>query len=85
MNPKKDAGEKARNAGISLEPEIKEKATAVARANGFRSLSALAHKLLTDFLAEAADAMEKKGHDKQRGAVAKIKKARNKKTNSAEG
>jgi hypothetical protein len=79
MNPKKEEGERARNAGISLEPEIKEKATAFAKASGFKSLSALAHKLLLDALQKAAEAAEEKGAAKQRSAVKKISRARGKK------
>lgn len=68
MNPKKKQGEKAKNAGISLEPEIITKARRLAKEGGFKSLSALTYKLLSEALEKAADRAEEKGQRKIRQA-----------------
>lgn len=47
MNPKKNASEKAVNAGISLAPSLKKRITRVAKRHGMR-LSAYASRIFTD-------------------------------------
>lgn len=78
MNPKKEADKKARNSGISLEPELKDSATELARKYGFRTLSAFARKLLSDAVKQAADLAEKAGQEKKKEGRRKIEAARKK-------
>lgn len=79
VNPKKESAEKAKNAGISLEPEIKKQGVGLAKRLGFKSLSALTHKLLTDALEKAAQAAQEAGEKKKSSGQRKIKQARGEK------
>jgi len=50
MNPKKDPKQKAKSSGISLEPELINRAKIFAKNNGFGSLSNFARFLITQEL-----------------------------------
>jgi hypothetical protein len=50
MNPKKDPKDKSKSSGISLEPELINRAKLFAKNNGFGSLSNFARFLITQEL-----------------------------------
>ena len=72
MNPKKPKHLKSIPAGISLEPALTKKAKAVAKAEGYGSLSAYVRFILTQAINSAADATEKRGQKHQREAKRKL-------------
>jgi hypothetical protein len=72
MNPKKPKHLKSIPAGISLEPALTKKAKAVAKAEGYGSLSAYVRFVLTRALNDAADAAEIKGKKHQAAAKSKL-------------
>ena len=59
MNNRKPVGEKAVPTGISLPRDLIEEAKQYARKGGYGGLSGLTRHLLTTYLAEAGQAVEK--------------------------
>ena len=81
MNPKKPDDQKARCAGISLDPATAAAARAAAQRSGFGSLSAYVRFILTralqdagDRVQSAADAAQRAGQRKQASARRKLKR-----------
>lgn len=82
MNPRKPANKKARNAGISLEPELIAMSNVYAQSIGLRSITPLVRQLLTRELQKAAKffktesgASQKKAAASVSAGKAKVKKA----------
>lgn len=72
MNPKKPKHLKSVPAGISLEPALTNKAKALAKREGYSSLSAYVRYVLTQALNAAADTAEKSGQKHQEAAKRKL-------------
>ena len=68
MNPKKPAGQKARCAGISLDPATTAAARAAALRSGFASLSAYVRFVLVRALQDAGDTVQDAGDTVQAAA-----------------
>lgn len=70
MNPKKPKQLKSKPAGISLEPAVTDAARAIAKREGYSSLSAYVRFVLT----QAINAAEKSGHAQIKKAQGKLRR-----------
>jgi hypothetical protein len=75
MSKQLPPGKHARSAGISLEPELIKKATALAKARGLRTLSAFARQVFTVELQNATEKLEQTAEKKKKSGLGKVKKA----------
>ena len=75
MNTRKPDGEKAVPAGISLPRDLIEGGRAHARAGGYGGLSGLTRHLLTTYLAEAGQAVEKVSRKAEAKGKKEVKRA----------
>lgn len=78
MNPKIPMKEKAKNAGISLKPDLTQQVKELARSKGL-SLSAYVSMLFSEALEKAGQANLKKAHAAAQRGKAKITQALKKK------
>ena len=75
MNTLKPDGEKAVPTGISLPRDLIERAKQHARAGGYGGLSGLTRHLLTTYLAEAGQAVEKVSRKAEAKGKKEVKRA----------